>query len=75
MVHGGIVMYIHSSLSSQILSAGANELELLVVSVSSLNCSSKVCISLFYRPPSSNVDVFDPLCTVLLSLNPSVLYC
>ena len=30
---GGIVMYIHSSLSSHVLSAGANELELLVVSV------------------------------------------
>jgi len=60
---GGIVMYIHSSLSSHVLSAGANELELLVVSVSSLNSSSKFCISLFYRPPSSSVEVFDSLCT------------
>ena len=58
---GGIVMYIHSSLSSHVLSAGANDLELLVVSVSSLNSSSKFCISLFYRPPSSNVEVFDSL--------------
>jgi len=46
-----------------VLSAGANELELLVVSVSSLNSSSKFCISLFYRPPSSSVEVFDSLCT------------
>ena len=65
---GGVVMYIHSSLSHQVLSAGANNLELLIVSVSTLY--GKFCISLFYHPPSSNVEIFDSLCTALLSLNP-----
>ena len=68
---GGLVMYIHSSLSYQVLSAGANGHELLVVSVSTLNSLCKFCISLFYRPPSS-VDPIDTLCMTLFGLDPSV---
>ena len=69
---GGVIMYIHSSLTPKVLSAGANNLELLIISVSPQNSSSKLCVSLFYRPPSSNSGVFDNLCTALQSLNPSV---
>ena len=65
-------MYIHSSLTPKVLSAGANNLELLIISVSPQNSSSKLCVSLFDRPPSSNSGVFDNLCTALQSLNPSV---
>ena len=55
-----VVMYIRSSLSHQVLSAGANDLELLIVSVSTLY--GKFCnCSLFYRPPSSNVEIFDSI--------------
>ena len=64
---GGIVMYIHSSLSSQVLSVGANGHELLVVSVSTLNSLCKFCISLFYRPRSC-VDAIDTLCMTPFSL-------
>ena len=64
-------MYIHSSLSSQVLSAGANGHELLVVSVSTSNSLCKFCISLFYRPPSC-VDAIDTLCMTLFGLDPSV---
>ena len=68
---GGIVMYIHSSSSSQVLSAGANSHELLVVSISTFNSFCKFCISLFYHPPSC-VDAIDTLCMTLFSLDPSV---
>ena len=57
---GGIVMYTHSSLSSHVLSAGANGHELLIVPVSILNSLCKFC----YRPPSC-VDAIDALCMTL----------
>ena len=32
--------------------------------------SEKLCLCLFYRPPSSPVSTFDKLCTILHLLNP-----
>ena len=51
---GGVLMYVHCSLSPKVLSAGDHSLELLIVSVSPVGSTSKFCISLFYRPPSSS---------------------
>ena len=65
-------MYINSCLSVKVLSSGANSLELLIVSVSHVCNHFKYCISVFYRPPSSCIDIFDNLCTVLQNLHPSV---
>ena len=70
---GGVLMYINSCLSVRVLSSGANSLELLIVSVSHVCNHFKYCISVFYRPPSSCIDIFDNLCTVLQNLHPSVL--
>ena len=70
---GGVLMYVHCSLSPKVLSAGDHSLELLIVSVSPVGSTSKFCISLFYRPPSSSgTEVLESLSTVLQSLNPEV---
>jgi len=61
--HGGsVVMYIHSSLSYQVCQLEPKSW-VLIVSVSTLY--GKFCISLFYRPPSSNVEIFESLFTAL----------
>ena len=71
---GGVLMYVHCSLSPRVLSAGDHSLELLAVSVSPVgsNSNSKFCISLFHRPPSSGTEVFESLSTALQSLSPEV---
>ena len=64
---GGIIIYIHNNLTTELITKGAYSLEFLAVSVS--NGISKFCISLFYRPPSSPVHVMDSLFTTLETLN------
>jgi len=44
-------------------------LEFLVLTVSNYFC--KLCVGLFYRPPSSPVSVLENFCTVLERLDPS----
>ncbi len=68
---GGILMYVHCSLSVKVLSCGFRNLELMIISVSLSHFVSNCCISLFYRQPSSKCDTFDNLCTALYSLDPS----
>ena len=48
--------------------------EFLVVSVSSYKSSSKLCLAVYYRPPSSGVDSFSFLSAALMSPNPTVFY-
>ena len=68
---GGIALYVHLSLSCNILlTGGPFELEFISLSVSSQSSFCKFCICLFYRPPSSSVSIFDNLCTTLQILNP-----
>ena len=70
---GGVLMYVSSRLSVKLLPCGCNsDLELLVISVSHVSNKCKYCVGLFYRPPSSNVDIFDRLCTALYTLKPSL---
>ena len=58
---GGVLVYINSSFSAKIIWAGSNDLELIVISVS---CKHLLhCLVVFYRPPSSAVDMFDILCS------------
>ena len=47
-------------------------IELLVVRVSSYKSSSKLCLAVYYRPPSSDVDSFSFLSAALMSPNPTV---
>ena len=67
-------MYIKSCLSVKVMSAGTNDLELLTVSVMHMNshCHFKYYVALFYRPPSSHIDIFDSLCIVLHSQQPHI---
>ena len=70
---GGIALYVHLSLSCDILlKGGPFELELISLSVLSHLSLCKFGVCLFYRPPSSPVSIFDKLCTTLQILNPAV---
>ena len=64
-------MYIHNSLSWEILQKGPNDLELVALSVSSSTVNTvKHCVSVLYRPPSSSVSFFDSLYNTILNLSP-----
>ena len=67
---GGVAFYVHISLSCKVLlQSGPHNLEFLSLSVSPQSLPYRFCISLFYRPPSSPVSIFDNLCTTLQILN------
>ena len=68
---GGVLMYIHSSLSFKAVLEGPDNLELLVISVTNSMSTSKYCVGLFYRPPSSGSQSLDYLYESLESLHPS----
>ena len=57
-------MYVNSSFSAKIIMASSNDLELIAISV-----SCRYCIGVFYRPPSSAIDIFDRLSSALSSLD------
>ena len=67
---GGVVIYIHASLTWEVLFRGANDLEFLSLSITSAGSLCKHCVSVLYRPPSSPVSFFDNLCTTLQFLSP-----
>ena len=56
---GGILIYIHASLTWEVLLRGANDLEFVSLSLTSSGSLSKHCVSVLYRPPSSPVSFFD----------------
>ena len=65
-------MFISDNLESHVLLSGANDLELLVVSVyNSNNARQKVHIGLWYRPPDNSV-ALDNLHSILEDLDISV---
>ena len=66
---GGVLMYVHNCLSYKVIVKGPATLEFLVLSVCKYFC--KLCVRLFYRPPSSPVSVLDNFYTVLEGLDPS----
>ena len=53
---GGVAMYIRNSLSYNVVLYGSAGLEVIVVSLS--KCNFKLCLCVFYRPPSSPPDIF-----------------
>ena len=67
---GGILIYIHASLTWEVLLRGANDLEFLSLSLTSSGSLSKHCVSVLYRPPSSPVSFFDNVCTTPQFLSP-----
>ena len=60
-VHG-IVIFYRNTLGYKPILLGPNDLELSIVSIHNGNC--RLCIALFYRPPSSPVSTFDNFCTI-----------
>ena len=71
--HGGapsgiIIIFVRDILSCTILSTPiSSSIELLSLTVEF--CSSKFCISTFYRPPSSDVSYFDELYDIIEKLD------
>ena len=62
---GGVAIYVHSSI---VLLVGPAGLELIVVSLTRNNF--KLCLCVFYRPPSSSCsEIFDTLCEALFSVD------
>ena len=64
---GGVALYVCNSVLCKSLMCGPADLELLIVSL----CKGKfkLCLGVFYRPPSSPPDIFDNLCELLLSVD------
>ena len=69
---GGVIMYVNIRLSVKLLLSGPDGLELLAVSLFAPRTTTKHCITLLYRPPSSPVSYFENLCNALQFLNPSI---
>ena len=63
---GGVAMYIHNSVGYNVLLCGPAGLELVVALFRN---RFKLCLSVFYRPPSSPPSIFDTLCNSLLSVH------
>ena len=69
---GGILIYVNNFYSHSLVFSGSDDLELIVLSVTS--SFLKVAVGLFYRPPSSSHFIFDTLLTALCShINASLL--
>jgi len=66
---GGVIVYIDSCVSAELLMVGPSNLEFLSISVTSPYSTHKHCISVFYRPPSSSPAIFDNVFTVIQQLN------
>ena len=66
---GGVALYIRNCVSYNTVLYGSTGLEVIVVSLSKSNF--KLCLCVFYRPPSSPPAIFDNLCDVLLSVQQS----
>ena len=52
---------------ANVLSVGPAGLELVIVSL--IRNNFKLCLCVFYRPPSSCSDIFDSLCDALFSVD------
>ena len=68
---GGILMFIKSTLLYDIVLPGSAGLELIFPCIL-LPCNRKVCLGIFYEPPSASAAIFDTLSDVLCSLNSSL---
>ena len=69
---GGVAIYVHNCVLYNIVLSGPAELELIIVSL----CKSgfKLCLGVFYRPPSSQSSIFDSLCETLFTVDQVYLY-
>ena len=63
---GGVLMYIDSTLTWEVILKESNEPEMLSLYIKLPNKVEKFCISTLYRPPSASVNFFDNFCTMLI---------
>ena len=56
---GGIILFVHDSMTCNVISKGPNDLELVLISVGPKTSTIKFCIGVFYRPPSSPYSCMD----------------
>ena len=66
---GGVLLYIKDVFHFTLLSTPNNNIELLSAVVQHNSIPIRVCLSLFYRPPSSAPEILDHLCEHLDYLN------
>ena len=64
---GGVIVYVRSCFVTSLVPVPSHGLEIISLTVS--NGIGKVCISIFYRPPSSPTLIFEDLFWYLQSLN------
>ena len=70
---GGILLYIHNSLTYNVISTGPSNLELMLISVGQASSTSKFCIGVFYRSPSSPYSCMDDFYSFLEDVDISLL--
>ena len=70
---GGILVYIHNSLTYNVISKGPGNLELVLISVSQANSTNSVCVGIFYCSPSSSYACMDDFYTFWESMDVSLL--
>ena len=68
---GGVLAYIHNSLTWDIVLKGFNGLELIAFSIKSPLNASHHCVTILYRPPSSPVSFFDTFYNALCKISPA----
>ena len=68
---GGVAMFIHKSIHFNILLLGPLGLEFVLVTL--IRDHLKLCLGVFYRPPSSRNSIFDTFSDALLTINQSCL--
>ena len=62
---GGVLMYVKEHIQGRVLSP-CPDLEVLALSL--YNGSNRVCLTVYYRPPSSSVEIFSQVSTYFDSL-------
>ena len=65
-----LLFFYKISLNCKTVLLGPDNLELSIVSFHMSSC--RICIALFYRPPSSPVSVIESLYSIFLSLDPAL---
>ena len=68
---GGVLAYIHNSLTWDIVLKGFNGLELIAFSIKSPLHAAHHCVTVLYRPPSSPASFFDVFYNTLYKISPA----
>lgn len=66
---GGIIIYIKSSFQFSLLPNPPSGLELLTIILQHSTMPARICLSVFYRPPSSGPEILDNVCDYFDSID------